>query len=368
MKTKFSILASIALCFMLASNAFAATALKDIDQSYAKNEITKLHAMGIIDGYEDHTFRPKQEITREEFAKLICVAFGLEEDAQASAKFTDVSPWARGYVGALVSMNITKGKTKTLFGAKDKLTREQMATFFVRAMGMEEFAEGLLLTGMIELNFADEADIDEYAKANVAFAQHIGLIKGIGNNRFAPDSNAERQAVARLIYEVVVNFDTKYMPQLLKFDMPDLVDVTVNQDGRFTLTFKESELFVKNQVIFDKEEIDNGSIFLYSLYRMMLYDYIDGEKWNEYGSDLNEGFAFFVILAWQLNHSGVTVHPDYYINIDMEDMNAEVNEAGVKVLVNGINAFYADAKNRKTILDERTLISLGYKTGVLVGK
>ncbi len=368
MKKKFSILASIALCFILATNAFAATTLTDIDQSYAKNEISKLYEMGVIDGYEDNTFKPTQEITRQEFAKLICVAFELEENEAAAAKFTDVSPWARGYVGALVEMDITKGKTKTLFGAQDKLTREQMATFFVRAMGMEELADGLLSTGEIELNFADEADIDEYAKANVAFAQHIGLINGIGNNKFAPDSNAQRQAVARLIYEIVVNFDTKYMPQLLLFDMPDLEDVTVNEDGSFTLTFAESDLFVNNQITFDKEEIDNGSIFMYSLFRMMLYSNIDGQAWSEMGPDINQGMAFFTIITWQLNHSGHTVNPDYFIDMNMEDLNAEVNEAGIIALVDGINAFYGTEGNSGKILDEQTLIDIGYDTGVLEAK
>lgn len=368
MKKKGSFLAAVGLSLALSTIVFAAVRFTDIGGSYAQDEITALQEYEIIEGYDDGTFRPEGKITRQEFAKIVCIGTGLDENAEAAAKFTDVSPWARGYVGALVEMDITKGKTKTLFGAQDKLTREQMATFFVRAMGMEELAEGFLFKGEIELNFADEADIDEYAKANVAFAQHIGLINGIGNNKFAPDRNAQRQAVARLIYEIVVNFDTKYMPQLLLFDMPDLEDVTVNEDGSFTLTFAESELFMNNQITFDKEEVENGSIFMYSLFRMMLYSNIDGQMWGEMGPDVNEGFAFFTIVTWQLNHSGYMVNPDYLIDMNMEDLDAEVNEAGIIALVDGINAFYGTEGNSGKILDEQTLIDIGYDTGVLEAK
>ena len=78
---------------------------------------------------------------------------------------------------------------------------------------------------------------------------------------------------------------------------------------------------------------------------------------------MNEGFAFFAIVTWQLNHSGHMVNPDYFI--DMSDWEVEVNEAGIIALVDGINAFYGNEENMGTILDEETLVDIGYDTGVL---
>ena len=142
MKKKFiSILASIGLSLAVTCNVFASTTLIDIGDSYAKTEIEKLVELGIINGYEDHTFKPKSNITREEFAVLICKAFELDLYPVASSKFTDVSDWARPYVGALVIYNFTKGTGERTFGAQDPITREQMATFFVRAMRLEYMAK-----------------------------------------------------------------------------------------------------------------------------------------------------------------------------------------------------------------------------------
>ena len=45
--------------------------LTDIDQSWAKADIEFLADKGILTGYEDNTFRPKQAVTREEMAALL---------------------------------------------------------------------------------------------------------------------------------------------------------------------------------------------------------------------------------------------------------------------------------------------------------
>lgn len=207
MKKKTTILASIGLSLLLSTNAFAATTFTDINDSYAKTEINKLAEMGIVDGNGDGTFKPTQNITRDEFAKILCVSLGLDQDASGAAQFTDVEDWARGYVGALVTEGITQGTGDSTYGGTEQLTREQMAALFVRAMYAEEIAQALYDDGDIQLTFADQASIDDYAKADVALAQKIGFIKGDGTN-FDPSSNAERQAVARLAYEYTVNSET----------------------------------------------------------------------------------------------------------------------------------------------------------------
>ena len=53
----------------------ATTKFKDVDDTrWSAPYINKLADLGIINGYEDGTFRPQNTITREEAAKLICLA------------------------------------------------------------------------------------------------------------------------------------------------------------------------------------------------------------------------------------------------------------------------------------------------------
>ncbi|MBL0389318.1 S-layer homology domain-containing protein [Tumebacillus sp. ITR2] len=184
------------------SSANAQTpALNDLGSSYAQTEIRALIDAGIIAGYEDNTFRPAATMTRQEFATLLSKALNLTPNPTASAKFTDVESWAQPFVGALVTAGLTSGTSATTFGANDPITREQLAAFFVRAMGKGEQANSYNLTS----TFADENATSDYAKPLVALTQHIGFIKGSqdakGTWTFDPQGNAERQAVARLAYE-----------------------------------------------------------------------------------------------------------------------------------------------------------------------
>lgn len=205
MKKSLLSLLIFALVFTMAAPAFAATGaavnLSDISNSYAKEEIEALVEAGIIGGYADGTFKPANSITRAEFAKILALVLELEEDAAAASVFTDVPAWAKGYVGALVNAELTQGVTATTYGSNQNISREQLATFFVRAWDLEEAAEEVNLTP----KFNDADKVAPYAKANVALAGEIEFIKGLPNGNFDPKGNAQRQAVARLAYEFYAN-------------------------------------------------------------------------------------------------------------------------------------------------------------------
>lgn len=205
MKKSLLSLLIFALVFTMAAPAFAATGaavnLSDIGNSYAKEEIEALVEAGVIGGYADGTFKPANSITRAEFAKILALVLDLEEDAAAASVFTDVPAWAKGYVGALVNAELTQGVNATTYGSNQNISREQLATFFVRAWGLEEAAEEVDLTP----KFNDADKIAPYAKANVALAGEIEFIKGLPNGNFDPKGNAQRQAVARLAYEFYAN-------------------------------------------------------------------------------------------------------------------------------------------------------------------
>ncbi|MDQ0339880.1 peptidoglycan hydrolase-like amidase [Caldalkalibacillus uzonensis] len=179
----------------------------DIENSYAKEEIARLYEGGVITGHQpEAAFKPNDNITRAEFAKLLAGAFRLAEQPSANYKFTDVHDWAKGAVGALYVNNITKGYNETTFGSNDNLTRKDMATFFVRALGYEEEAQHLNLnTSFKDLSYLGANE--EQAKRNIIFATEIGLINGYNAERYAPNDLAKREQVARLAYEVYFNGD-----------------------------------------------------------------------------------------------------------------------------------------------------------------
>ena len=362
MKKKIStILASIGLSLAMATSVFAAGTLTDIGDSYAKTEIQTLYNEGIIAGYPDNTFKPKNNITREEFAKMLSVALGLPKNESASKKFTDVSDWARPYVGALVKAEITTGTGATTFGAKDPLTREQMATFFVRAMGWEDTAKDLYNEGVISCDFADQGKVDDYAKANVALAKSIGFINGIGDNKFDPDNKAQRQAVALLVYKYVMDFDDVYLPKLLVVEHPDLTSVTYNANaGTYTFTFKANGNFSNNQVVFDEMEVYAGLNYFYYMYRDFINENYTAGEWAAIDPEGQVWDAASTIMTWNLTYSGLTFSPAYQIT---EDTTAEELADFFLDLMAGIDNYLADHPG--AVLDEETVLEIGYDCGIL---
>ncbi|MFJ7736485.1 DUF6612 family protein [Lysinibacillus sp. NPDC097287] len=108
---------------------------KDLDESSEYYEaIAELVAHGVVKGYDDNTFRPNETVTRGQMAVMIAGALDL--NAKGTSPFTDVpegSSFANA-VTALYEAGISKGISATEFGVNNKVTRGQLATFIVNAM------------------------------------------------------------------------------------------------------------------------------------------------------------------------------------------------------------------------------------------
>lgn len=177
----------------------------DIAGTGAEKQIEALAAEGILRGYPDGTFRPNQPMTRAQLAKVLALSAGWPENPQASARFVDVKDEEqKRYVGALVAQGITTGRTPERFDPNGPLTREQVATFFIRSMGLEAVAQELAERLVPHMPFTDVHRISDVHKANVALAAEIGFLSGVPNGdgtyAFDPKGTAKRQQVARLTY------------------------------------------------------------------------------------------------------------------------------------------------------------------------
>lgn len=89
---------------------------------------------GIIYGYPDGTFKPKQYVTRGQMASFISRAFKLSE--QSEVNFKDMSPKASSYVAVrqIVYANITTGYGDGTFRPNANLTRGHIAAFIARSI------------------------------------------------------------------------------------------------------------------------------------------------------------------------------------------------------------------------------------------
>lgn len=114
--------------------------VKETDWFY--EDVAKAIKAGYVEGYGDNTFKPNNPISREEVAKIIITAFGLEgEEPRQINSFTDdreISNWAREYVTTLRNKGYITGYPDGSFKPKNPITRAE-AMKIIATVGGEIF-------------------------------------------------------------------------------------------------------------------------------------------------------------------------------------------------------------------------------------
>ena len=178
------------------SNAF-----NDIsDVEWAVKPINYLYANGIINGTGYGKFSPNDFIKREEIAKIIVNAFELaDENAATTFTDTDSSMWHYIFIASAQSKGIVNGISQTKFGVGDYVTRQDLAVMIYNAAVLS--GKGFLKT---KTDFSDYGEIAEYAKTAVSSLAGDGIISGMGDGSFEPNSPATRAQATKIIYEVII--------------------------------------------------------------------------------------------------------------------------------------------------------------------
>ncbi len=141
---------------------------------------------GIINGYEDGSFRPDEYLTREEMAACISryidsTGVKMPRESTAPAKFADqkkIAKWARGFVETLRRSGIVNGDQYEKYNPKANMTRAETATIILNLIDASGkawqgyvpdaendtqaiFGARYLYTGGLALQGAMEPSLDE---------------------------------------------------------------------------------------------------------------------------------------------------------------------------------------------------------------
>lgn len=163
--------------------------------SWAHESIYNLAKLGVINGVGDDRFAPNANVTREQFVKMLVLAFDLKADS-SDVVYNDVAKadWCYPYIATADSLGIVKGFNNS-FGVGENITRQDMAVMAYRALT----AAGVELNGNLALSFEDGKDIADYAKVSVSALYSAEIINGVGGNMFAPTDFTTRAQAAKVI-------------------------------------------------------------------------------------------------------------------------------------------------------------------------
>ncbi|WP_394188575.1 S-layer homology domain-containing protein [Paenisporosarcina quisquiliarum] len=106
----------------------------DVNHKYYKY-IAALVEAEVIKGYEDQTFRPTGNVSRAHMSQMIVLGFGFDEIELSNLPFSDVNDkqWFADFIQTLYSNEITTGTTTTTFNPQQLVTRGQLASFIHRS-------------------------------------------------------------------------------------------------------------------------------------------------------------------------------------------------------------------------------------------
>ncbi|MDQ0063352.1 glycosyl hydrolase family 18 protein [Paenibacillus harenae] len=202
---------------LFANNAFAYSVqlqpFKDEKNDYSRESIYTLSALGIISGYEDRTFRPEVDLSREAFIKLLVMAAQLDTNATVSRTLGDVAQnrWSapfisvayeRGWIDSLLDKEGSFHPAKTI-------TRQEVAMLvglsLLESESEETKTQWLTMDWMKERDaraFKDDSAINAAMKPYVYYASFRGIMEGdLGG--FKPGEPLIRKQAAAVIYRIL---------------------------------------------------------------------------------------------------------------------------------------------------------------------
>lgn len=174
---------------MFTSVAFAATFTDFNESHWAFPYVNELVANGVINGYEDGSYRPESNVTRAELAKLLSVQFG----ASAEKEYTDVAEtdWFYDYVTVSGSYFMAEAT----FSPNTQATREEVAYAIYVAKNLDAAKN--------PASFTDADSIAAVYQAAVASVAENGIITGYPDGSFAPKNNITRAEVATVLSRAI---------------------------------------------------------------------------------------------------------------------------------------------------------------------
>lgn len=172
----------------------------------ARYAIEVLTAQHIVKGTSETLFSPAKPVTRAEFSSMIVSALGLDQLAQGSKAetvYSDVTAdaWYYKSIETLRQLNIINGFSDGTFRPNDQVTREQMVVIAMNALQNLDLIPDN--SGGSSEKFADDEAISSWAKDAVSNARSMNLASGTGQNRFMPKQSSNRADTAVFIWKML---------------------------------------------------------------------------------------------------------------------------------------------------------------------
>ncbi|QGQ94686.1 carbohydrate-binding protein [Paenibacillus psychroresistens] len=167
-----------------------AKSFADIQGHWAQDSIETMASRLLVNGQTDTSFAPNKSVTRAEFTNQLVRALGLS-DRTSVIKFADVTEasWFAEGVAVAASIGLVNGYEDGTFRPNNSISREEIAVLLSRAI---VFAQKQVAIGGDLSEYKDASSVASWSLASMQSAVKAGFIQGDQAHRLLPSAQATR--------------------------------------------------------------------------------------------------------------------------------------------------------------------------------
>jgi hypothetical protein len=179
----------------------------DVQNHWSKSAVNDMGSRMIIRGSSDGQFNPDRNITRAEFAAIIVRGLGLRLESGATP-FSDIksSDWYSSAISAAYKHHLINGFEDGTFRPNENITREQAMVMIAKAITLTNLRDKLVSTETTKDTLhqcADAAAASSWALASIVDNVQAGIVTGRVEAELAPKAFVTRAEVAVIVQRLL---------------------------------------------------------------------------------------------------------------------------------------------------------------------
>lgn len=173
------------------------------DQHYVA--ISYLHDIGIIDGYEDNTFKPYNKINRAEALKMLTIASGLFTNEPPEAENENIEPpftdtphdaWYIPYLVTAKEKGVISGYSDNTFKPDQTINLAESLRIYLESFENLEYPP-------MESNLFADTPAEYWFTKYTSYASSKNMLEINWKNEIFPDQEMTRGYMAEIIYRKI---------------------------------------------------------------------------------------------------------------------------------------------------------------------
>ena len=197
----FMLMFCLLICLAGTAAADGVYEFSDTKGYWAEETIARISALGLVSGYSDGTFKPRNEVTLQETVVMLVNTLGKKEEAgkldweNLGLPPLDIGTWAKGSIALGVKDGWISLTDLVDMSFREPATRLNVAMFIARALNLD--------IDNTQITFADSEQIPLSYYHYVAAVIREGIMQGVPGNRFEPMRAVTRAEMASLMTKML---------------------------------------------------------------------------------------------------------------------------------------------------------------------